>query len=244
MSPSMYHDPGLHSSWSKFFPMGSSFFIVKKYGKTAVDLEGNPIINQETGEKVKQFVGAKAARGRRMATMMNYQINEQMPWYRRDLYQYLMVLAAVGTTYKKHFYDPINSRPVAKFVSPDKIIVNENIASLEEAVITEVLDLSATQVMENIRNGLFLDYDFDWKKEPVLSPLLTEESVNPEKDGNGLGRRDFRFLAQYSYLDLDEDGYPEPYVITIDMDKSKVIRITPDYYLENVKYNTKGEVSK
>lgn len=206
--------------------------------------DGKPIIDPKTSEPQRHFVGAKAARGRRMATMMNYQLTELMPWWKRDLYQYLMVLAAVGTVYKKVFYDAINKRCVSKFMMPDKIIINDNIIDLTDAVITEILDLSPTKVMENIRNGIFIDYDFDWDATPVQTPQLTQESINPNKDDNGLGKRDFRFVNHYGYLDLDDDGYPEPYIITLDMDKSKVVRIVPDYYLENVQYNEKEQVSK
>lgn len=213
-------------------------------GKPALGEDGSPLTNPETGEKIFQFVGAKADRGRRMAIMMNYQLTEQMPWWKRDLYKYLMCLAAIGTVYKKVYYDELNGRCVSKFIMPDKLIINDNVADMSDAVITEILDLSPSKVMENIRNGIFIDYDFNWQQVPVQNPDLTTNSINPENDDYGLGNRDFRFVQQYTYLDLDEDNYPEPYIITLDMDKSKVVRIVPDYYFENVKYNDKGEVSK
>lgn len=206
--------------------------------------DGKPILDEETGEPKKQFVGFKAARGRRMTTYMNYQINEEMPWYKRDLYQYLMCCAAIGTVYRKIYRDPINKRQVSKFVMPDKLIVNENIVSLQDGVITEILDLSPTQVMENIRKGLFVDYEFDWEKQPTLTLPLTQESINPSKEENDIVKRDFRFIAQYSFLDLDDDGFPEPYIITCDLDKTKVVRIVPDFYPENIEYNEQNQVCR
>ena len=203
-------------------------------GKPMLDLKGNPIPGPD-GKMQMQFVGDKAARGKRMSTYMNYQINEEMTWWKRDLYQYLMVLAATGTVYKKIFYDPINKKCVSKFIMPDKIIINDNITSMEDAIITEILDLSPQKVMENIRNGLFIDYDFDWEAMPTQVPLVSIDTINP-KQNSSLGYEDYRFLNQYTYLDLDEDGYPEPYVVTVDLNKSKVVRIIPDFLLDDVKY--------
>lgn len=218
--------------------------IGKDDGKPAVNEDGKPLIDEATGKQKMKGAGAKAARGRRMATMMNYQINEEMPGWKRDLYKYLMVLGAIGTVYKKVFYDPLTKRIVSKFVLPDGLVVNDNVSDLSEAPITEILELSPQKVMENIRNGIFIDYDFTWTSSPVLTPQLTQESVNPEKDDNGLGKRDFRFICQHNYFDLDNDGFPEPYKITCDLDKMKVVRIEPEFYLENVQYNDKKEVSK
>jgi len=218
--------------------------IGKDDGKVAKNSDGEVLVDEKTGQPKMSGAGSKAERGKRVATMMNYQINEQMPGWKRDLYKYLMCLGAIGTVYKKVFYDSLNKKTISKFILPDGLIINDNISDMSEAIMTEILELSPQQVMENIRNGIFIDYDFEWTNTPVASPLVTQDSVNPDKDNNFLGKVDFRFISQYTFLDLDDDGFPEPYIVTCDLDKSKVVRIVPNYFLENVQYNSDGKVSK
>jgi len=205
-----------------------------------IGADNKPVIDEITKQPKKQNAGAKAAKGKRMATMMNYQVNEEMPWYKTDLFQYLIVLGTIGTIYKKVFYNSVDDAIIAKFMMPDKLIINENVSSLKNAVITEILDLSSTEVMENIRNGIFIDYDFDWEKESTQ--IDSVELINPEKE-NELQKQDFRFINQYTYLDLDNDGFPEPYIITVDLQISKIVRIIPDYDEENIQY-VNNKVSK
>ena len=45
-------------------------------------------------------------------------------------------------------------------------------------------------------------------------------------------------------LDLDEDGYPEPYIVTVHKDSLKVLRISRRFEEEKIEYTEKGEVAR
>ena len=41
-------------------------------------------------------------------------------------------------------------------------------------------------------------------------------------------------LEQHTYLDLDQDGYSEPYIVTVELDSHKVLRIIPRFNGDSV----------
>jgi len=48
-----------------------------------------------------------------------------------------------------------------------------------------------------------------------------------------------RFYAIHTYWDLDEDGYEEPYIITIHKATQKVVRIIARWDMKGVKKDAK-----
>ena len=82
-------------------------------GEVMKDLEGNEMRNDdgsvamldETGLPAIQNVGAKLKRGQRIATVMNYQLNEEIENYEKDMDALFMGLATLGIMFKKNYYD-------------------------------------------------------------------------------------------------------------------------------------------
>jgi chaperonin GroES len=50
------------------------------------------------------------------------------------------------------------------------------------------------------------------------------------------------FLEQHGWLDLDDDGYQEPYIITLHKDSEKVCRIVARYDKDGIKVNKSGKI--
>ena len=49
-------------------------------------------------------------------------------------------------------------------------------------------------------------------------------------------------LEQHTYLDLDQDGYSEPYIVTVELDSHKVLRIVPRFNGDSVVVDEKSKV--
>ncbi len=49
-------------------------------------------------------------------------------------------------------------------------------------------------------------------------------------------------LEQHTYLDLDKDGYSEPYIVTVELDSHKVLRIVPRFNGDSVVVDEKSKV--
>lgn len=187
-------------------------------------LNGEPITNPQTGEPMMINVGEKSKAGQRIALAMNYQVNQLIPNWKPETIQLLYGVISLGTMYRKEGYDAVKNRNYSKLIFPDKIIVNKNITSLEEGVYSEEFYLSKNEIQANINRGLFIDYDYDTNMQTSadgdFSIRLDNESVNTGK---------FKFVEQHTFIDLDGDGYKEPYNVIVDIGNQKVVRITTDF---------------
>jgi len=62
----------------------------------------------------------------------------------------------------------------------------------------------------------------------------------PEEDST----TPYVILEQHCFLDLDEDGYAEPYVVMVEKDSKTVLRIAARFTEDDVEVNEKGDVVK
>jgi chaperonin GroES len=178
-----------------------------------------------TGEKLK--------RAERVGKYMSYQVMDVMEEWEEEMDKLLITLPICGTVFKKSYFDPGKRRNVSCVVMPKSLVVNYWAKSLEDAErVTEIIPLSKRRVMENKNLGLFLDVD-------LASPIgdssrkidTTHELTEPAVDNT----TPYTFLEQHTYLDLDEDGYGEPYIVTVEEQSKKVVRIVARYDEDSVK---------
>lgn len=153
----------------------------------------------------------KASRAFRVSEHMSYQLLHEMSEWEADQDRQLLVLPIVGTDFKKTYFDPSLGRNVSVRVSAENCVVNNKAKSIETAPrISEVFTLYPQEVVEKIRMGIYLDVKYPRTNNP--------DSYEP-----------IEFIEQHRMLDLDEDGYPEPYIVTIHKDTAKVARIVARY---------------
>ena len=93
---------------------------------------------------------------------------------------------------------------------------------------TQLLRLFKNEVIERQRGGVF---------EEELNLGMPAGETNDE-DGH------HEFLEQHCWYDLDEDGYKEPYVVTVVKETGEVARIVARFDEDGILMNHKGEVSK
>lgn len=213
--------------------------IGKDEGKIVKNDSGQTIADPESGEPIFNNVGAKFKRGERVATYMNWQLSYQMKNWKKDMMKLIPAEALLGTMFTKTFYDPVNKQPELYPVFPDKVIVNNKARSLEEATITEIIELYEQEIVERIRSGVFIE--FNYSNDPS-SPVTDHPSLQKDKQQLKTGLHSF--LVSYCNYDLDEDGYPEPYIVTIHEVSGKVVRIVARCEKEGIITNSKGQIVK
>lgn len=188
-------------------------------------------------------MGEKASRAHRIGIHMSYQLTEEMENWEEDMDRLLLILPITGTAFKKTYFDSSVERNVSKLVYPTDLVVNYWAKSLEEAERkTEILYLSKRKVKEKQLQGIYRDVKLP---DPVVN--LTEDNrdtrhgfANPDADET----TPYTLLEQHGYLDLDEDGYAEPYVILIEKESREVLRITPRFQTEDVLVDGEGTIVK
>jgi chaperonin GroES len=181
--------------------------------------------------------GEKAKSAQRIGLHMSYQLLDEMDEWEDDMDQLCLSLPIVGCMFKKTYYSPAKGRNVCELVYPRYLVVNYWTRRLSTAPrITHEIHLQDNDIIERINAGLFLEQDYD-KEEP------DEEIITDQVHGIHAPRNEDTtpslFLEQHCWLDLDEDGYKEPYIVTVA--GGKVARIVAAFELDSVKVR-KGKI--
>ena len=198
-------------------------------------VKAKTIGKDQTGEKTEIALA--------VSTYMSYQLMEEMQGWEEDMDKLLIMLPIVGTVFKKTYWDSIKKVNCSKIVLPKNLVVDYWTKSLRDAArISEILELSERQVTERQMAGLWLE-DLD------LGAPSIEEATRDRVEANTPAVSDettpYIFIEQHCYIDLDDDGYQEPYIVTFHRDTAKVVRIVANYdettmYLDS----TTGELQK
>jgi len=183
----------------------------------------------------KDPTGMKGDKADRIATYMSYQVMHELEGWDEDMDKMLMMLPIIGTIFKKTYWDGSSKSLKSKLVLPKNLVVNNWATSIEEAErVSEIIEMSQRIYIERKRQGTFLDID------------LGQPSVTPKV--NGIGTTDettpYEFVEQHTYLDLDDDEYKEPYIVTFERSKGTVVRIVKRYEAEDVELNDAEEIVK
>lgn len=177
--------------------------------------------------------GRKQARADRMATYMSWQLLHQMDAWDEDTDQLLVTLPVVGCAFRKTYRDFINERNVADLVPAQDLVVNYHAKSFEPRCTQHVV-LYPNEVIERVRSGKFLDKELG-------TPVSKTDVVKQHQDSRDESMPHL-FLEQHRWEDLDEDGYKEPYAVTVHYDTQQVVRIVARFDLDSIHTNDKGEV--
>ena len=166
----------------------------------------------------------------RVSKFMSYQLLYGSEEWEEGLDRLLHILPILGTVFKKTFYDPIEQRPVSELCRPDQIVVNYNIQSLKEARrISHILVFHTNDIIERIRSGLYLDVD--------LAAMRKAEGFDEEDEDAPI-----ELIEQHCFLDLDGDGYQEPYIVTAHKETGQVLRIISRF--KKVHYNKEKKIKR
>lgn len=191
-------------------------------GVPKLDEMGQPVVDPESGEPQWEVEpGAKAAQAERISDHMSYQLLEEMDGWEEDTDTLLIQLPIVGTAFRKVYRG--DDKNCAELVSGLDLVVNKKTKSLRTVPrATQKLTFYPYQIAERMADSRWLDIP--------LSPSVSEDN---DRDAPR------EFLEQCTRLDLDGDKYPEPYIVTVDKDSGKVVRIVANFDGEDITSNDK-----
>lgn len=211
-------------------------FAARAY-PSLVPSNGKVVQGQVVG---KDPTGVKKAKADRVATYMSYQVMKEMKNWEEDMDKLLMMLPIIGTVFKKTYYDGSTEQIKSPLIGPKDLVVNYWASCLDEAErVSEIIRMTPRILKERQRKGMFLDVD--------LGTPPTPDDFNNHNfafDGAVDETVPYTIIEQHGYLDLDEDGYEEPYIITFHKETGKVLRIVARFSEQDIEQNDKGEVVK
>ncbi|WP_052757335.1 portal protein [Sphingobium chungbukense] len=172
--------------------------------------------------------GQKRARADRIGDHMTWQLLYDMPGWEEATDRLLLQLPIVGSVFRKTYYDVVQKRNVSKTVTALDFVINYWAESIEAAPrYSEIMRFYPHEIEERFRSGI-------WRRVPV--PVSNDAQDDSET-------APVEFLEQFCLIDLDEDDYPEPYIVTLVRDSGAVVRIEPAYDEDTVTLNmATGEV--
>ena len=178
--------------------------------------------------------GTKAQRAKRISTHISSQlVDEDVSWLDQDEAVKLEA-SIIGASFKKTYWDPIHSRLVSEQVPAKDFVVDYYCTDIDKASrATQTLSLSLNDIQSRVRSGIYLELDSaSWGQSPSRVSLLAEasnDSMGVEEPATSpLGNQSV--LEQHCWLDLDGDGYAEPYVISVHEASCQILRIVARYF--------------
>jgi chaperonin GroES len=186
--------------------------------------------------------GKKADQAARISKHLSYQLLHQMEEWEEDMDKTMMVLPIIGTSFKKTYFCPRRGRNVSEYVSPQDLVINYYAKSVETANRkTQILTYYPNEMIEQMRSGFFRDLEIG-EGDGVVDPDIISETTGLDEPMDEYSAH--TVLECHTLLDLDEDGYKEPYIVHVHKDTEQVLRIYPRFAAEDVVMNDDGEVAK
>jgi chaperonin GroES len=180
--------------------------------------------------------GAKTEIAQAVSTFMSVQLMQDMYGWEEDMDKMLIMLPILGTMFKKTYWDSLNETNCSHLVMPKNLVVNHWARSLCDAErISEIIEMSPRKLKERQQAGLWLDVDLGRAPQPLMDtvgPSVVDDTTP------------YTFIEQHTFLDLDDDGYKEPYIVTFHKESKKVVRIVARFDETTIKQGTDGKIHK
>lgn len=192
--------------------------------------------------------GAKRKLADKIGQHISFQLLNEMPEWEPQTDQYIHQMAVNGGFARKTFFDPVERRNKSLAVSLMNLVWNYHAPSFEAAPRhTEKLLLYPHEIVEMERVGVESSGEYGMFLPLNYGPGGASgegESFNGQPL-SGADQEDENaphlFIEQHRRLDLDEDGYPEPYIVTIHLRSQKVVRIVARYAEDGIEASKDGE---
>ena len=178
-------------------------------------VKGAPIGKDEDGQK--------RAKAERIGQHMSWQLLYEMEEWEEDTDVLLHHLPIVGCAFRKVWRSDELGRNKAEMVPAIHLVVNNKARNLDEAPrVTHEIPMYPQEIKERQLNETFLDVELGLPAE-----------------GGGDVDAPHWLLEQHRYIDLDGDGYREPYIVTLHRDHCKVLRIVANYEFDEIVHDGK-----
>jgi chaperonin GroES len=208
-------------------------------------ISGNNIVKYATfGATDPQLI----ARSSRVATHMSWQLLHEDRAWEEQADKGILNVSIVGTNFKKTRFSSHSKTNVSELVLAKDLAVNYWTKSLDSCSrATHIIPTHRNEIYEGVGRGIYRDVlEESWYVGGVTPQRTTQQmerdnrqGVQPPPTNSGM---EFILLEQHTLLDLDGDGYAEPYIITFDKTSRKVLRIVANFEAAGIEYAAAGSL--
>ncbi len=179
--------------------------------------------------------GVKASKAAMISDFFSYDLLVDSDSWLKESHKLIQMVCAWGTGYRKLYFDDGQDKVLSCVLSPEDVIINSNTSCIEKSRRITIRNyMTKNEITEQIRSDRFSDVDIDKFKPGIDDEQSDITDTNPV----------YEILEQFCYLDLDEDGYEEPYIVYFHKDSETVLGIYAGYEAEDIHVNAKGKIKK
>ena len=186
-------------------------------------------------------------RAERVGKHMSYQLGVLDRTYKINKAQMFMAVALHGSDFTKTYFSPTKRRTIIERVRALDLVVPygngpRNIEDLERKTHIKTMSINDTRILQQLGwfigegtpMGLYDDGKNDTNSAVDRAEGLTSASIFTDKDT-------CQILEQHCLIDLDDDGIAEPYIVWIDRQSRKILRLQIRYEVDESGVATKGK---
>ena len=211
-------------------------FAARAY-PTLVPSDGRVVLGQVIG---KDPDDSKQDQAERISTYMSYDIMHQMEGWEEDMDKLLIMLPIVGTMFKKTFWNPVKKKNCSHLLMPKHVVVDYWATDMCTAErVSELIPMSKRVLKQKQMSKMFLDCDLGAPPSVPFEYHPKQTNWFPTNDET----TPYEIIEQHCYIDLDEDDYAEPYIVTFHRQSRKVLRITARYDESTILFNDDGTLA-
>lgn len=197
------------------------------------------LINENDLVKAKVY-GAdpdfkKTQLAERISAHMTWQNIEQDLGWEEEHDKLLLVQAIIGCAFIKRTFEPGHGKQLARLVLPANFVVDYYARDIQHARrYTETFYYNRNNIHQRVMDGRFRK-DSEEATRPDDGQQNDNLLILAKDERQGIRRQDQDEVTpyftgeQYCWLDLDDDGYEEPYIVTFDINSGYVYRIVARY---------------
>lgn len=183
--------------------------------------------------------GDTVARAERISTHMSWQLLYQDKAWEEQQDKTLLNLSIIGTTFKKSYFSSAVGHNVSDLVHAKDLVLNYWAKSVEACERkTHKIPLFRNEVYEKVMRGVYRDVlEESWYTSTPPVPTSQQRAAEDRRQGVTIPQSDdasaLLFGEQHVSMDLDADGYAEPYIITFHLASKEVVRIVTRFESES-----------
>jgi chaperonin GroES len=212
----------------------------------AAIIQGNNVVRYKTVNGADKLA---VDRAKRIGKHMSWQVLEEDEAWEEQHDRLLINLSIVGCNFIKSYYDANKAHTIGVLVMAKDLIIDYFAESVDAAArVTHRFSLSRNAMRERMLRGTFVDCTEEAWFRSVPAQSQTQAQIDSDRrlgKSPPLGDKDTPFfvLEQHCWLDLDGDGYAEPYIVTIEESSKTLLRIVARFErMEDIEFTDDDKI--
>lgn len=190
--------------------------------------------------------GELAKRASRVEKHMSFQLLEEDEEWEDQTDRVLITQPIIGCAFKKTYFDPIKGHNVSENILAKDLVVTYFTKSFETSSrISHVLYMTSNDIYERVARGIYRDVDLGSNRYRSTDTLQhAQDKAQGLNESGDDSDKPYEIIEQHMFLDLDGDGYKEPYICVVHKESKQVLRLVPRFFLQNIKFKGTGKDEK